>query len=214
MILFKRNLIVLLVFFLLSACGDAMDKADEKKFLTFVSGHTVLNVPIEYLYKSDGWWSQGDDNIYDKDDSILLKLKNNRIGESEVSDSSNIILFIVYPADKQTLTDISIQLNENAEKINAENDVKRDKNTSLYRAYVDGVTFRWYLLNKLPPITADNIIASCVDREVLKERCRLTDFSPIDDIAVSLALNAENINDYGKIKERISKLIISWQASK
>lgn len=200
-----RYLAVLIFLVLASSCGGKDTDMDQGKFL-FKSESTILQIPSDFLFHSDGWWNAGASTKYDRDKSVLLKM--------EISGSDNsaeTILFIIYPANTSVELDIRDELNIRADLINKEKVAVKDDKTNYYRAYISGITFRWFLLDKQIPISADNIVGSCVKREVVAPRCRLIDFFPVQDVGVSLSLNESKLGKRTQIKEQIVELIRSWK---
>jgi hypothetical protein len=113
---------------------------------------------------------------------------------------------------EEDLKNRDIVLDRHAALANEAERIERVGETGLLRARNDSIIY-WLLIDKPPPVSAENIVASCTSSAIREDAasCTMVEFYPTSDIIVSMRLAEELVPRRIAIIGDITKLVQSWE---
>ncbi|MBX6421549.1 MAG: hypothetical protein IRZ06_11180 [Nevskia sp.] len=181
-----------------------------------------LVIPSKYVVKSRFWWIKFAHGLDTSDGSVLIKMPTTEIRSLLPSDAPLPANFVtlIYLLDKKEQTQFVQEVQNTALDVDkrrgryVELTMEKDNFSDWFRIYGQYADiFGWLVVKQKPPISGDDIVASCIkpNGAVLIE-CKLSKFI-VDGIGVETSIRAEHLRYSEIIKNHIAQLLRSWRAS-
>lgn len=191
--------------------------------LTIERAGIRLVIPSKYIVKSRFWWVKFARGLDTSGGSVLIKIPTDEIRSLLPSDAPPPADFVtlIYLLDKKEQTQFMQGVQNTALDVDnrkgryVELNIDKDDFSNWFRIYGQySDIFGWLVVKQKPPISGDDIVASCIkpNGAILIE-CKLSKFI-VDGIGVETSIRAEHLRYSKTIKNHIAQLLKSWITSK
>lgn len=198
-------------------CTEVEDLSEISDSIEFRSTDTVLEIPTSFYHRSTVPWTAIDIEPGQTVSSILLERRFDEIEGLKLKPDLNrkVLLFGLSAWFEEDLRNRDVVLEQFVALANDAEKLVEVDGTGLFRAYEKDSTIYWLLIDKPPPVSAENIVASCTSRSIREEaRCTLVKFYPMSDVVVSMDLGEKLVPQRNAIVSDLTRLVQSWKVTK
>jgi hypothetical protein len=198
-------------------CTEIEDLGEISESIEFRSTETRLRIPAHFYHRATVPWTAYNIKPGQTVSSITLERKLSAIEGLDLQTDSNgkVLIFGLSAWFEEDLRNRDIVLARLVALANHAERIVPVGETGLLRAYERNSTIYWLLIDKRPPVSAENIVASCTSSTIREEaaRCSLIKFYPMSDVVVSLRLDEKLVPQRSAIVGDILKLVRSWEVA-
>lgn len=197
--------------------GMAMGKFGKSDFVLEKDGKR-LAVPNSYLPEDRFSWVNSAEGLDSGDLSVVVQIPGGEIDsvipdEQTPSNPQTVLLMLLSREDFSAIQSMQTakveQINQRQGRF-SDYRAEFDQTTGFYKFYSGRETsINWYYLRKAPPISASDIIASCVHSDESHVICRIPVFI-VNGVGLETEILESQLNRLGNIKGYLSELVGAW----